>query len=408
MSEELSALLVRAGEVPGGPLQAPVDRIVGRATVRRRRRRAGVATAAATALALVPAVPFGGSTGTTLMVDPAGGAVRLAGAHWRVLPAPPIASRVGEVAVWTGSRVLIWGGHDPSVADLRYLDGASLDPAIGRWTPIQGAPMNRRTDPVALWTGTEMLVWGGKGANDYLTDGALYDPVAASWRPMPLAPVSPSRPESAVFVRGVAVILLADRMVTFDPARNAWSTVPAPPDAAPDSLTTLVAGGADLYAAQRSASGLALIRYDWTHRRWLGSGAFRLPQATGTPVWTGAELLVVAVAPECQPATCRMDRGRAFRWGDLVVQVVTAPGRPADHAPGPHYVGDQVWTGAALVGDAYVWEPATGIWRALPKIGSEATRGQLGVRWFWAGQGLFAYDVALGPSLDRHRLWLGP
>ena len=67
----------------------------------------------------------------------------------------------GHTAVWTGSEMIVWGGGV----------SALLTPA-GDTIParIVGQPPARPTRPLAehahtaVWTGSEMIVWGGNGA----------------------------------------------------------------------------------------------------------------------------------------------------------------------------------------------------------------------------------------------------
>lgn len=53
--------------------------------------------------------------------------------------------------------------------------GARYDPAAGRWAalPMTGAP-SARYDAVAVWTGRELIVWGGSHRETPLADGATY------------------------------------------------------------------------------------------------------------------------------------------------------------------------------------------------------------------------------------------
>jgi len=69
--------------------------------------------------------------------------------------------RFSNVAVWAGTRMLIWGGSSGTTL---LGNGARYDPVSNSWTAISnsGAPTQRRNH-VAVWTGTRMLVWGGSG-----------------------------------------------------------------------------------------------------------------------------------------------------------------------------------------------------------------------------------------------------
>src|SRR5262249_10045748 len=97
---------------------------------------------------------------------------------WTGTAAPPDL-RHDHTAVWTGSEMIVWGGYPKTNTGARY------DPATDTWTPIStlGAPSARELHR-AVWTGTEMLVWGGLGTTDYLATGGRYDPASDSWMPI--------------------------------------------------------------------------------------------------------------------------------------------------------------------------------------------------------------------------------
>src|SRR5262249_56663908 len=66
--------------------------------------------------------------------------------------------RSNHAAVWTGTEMIVWGGN----ADSTLNTGGRYDPATDTWaaTSLAGAP-NMRLLHTAVWTGTEMIVWGG-------------------------------------------------------------------------------------------------------------------------------------------------------------------------------------------------------------------------------------------------------
>jgi hypothetical protein len=118
------------------------------------------------------------------------------------------AGRWGQSAVWTGSKMLVWGGEN-STGQLG--DGGTFDPAVGGgWTPIAPAvgSASPRTLHTAVWTGVttnSMLVWGGYGpdpmnAPTYFADGAVYDIMGAAWGPMNAGMLAPSPRSQATAV----------------------------------------------------------------------------------------------------------------------------------------------------------------------------------------------------------------
>src|SRR4029453_15321916 len=70
-------------------------------------------------------------------------------------------------------------------AALYLSTGGRYDPVTDTWTPTSttGAPFGR-TDHTAVWTGTRMIVWGGAGETSLLFSGGVYDALSDAWTPM--------------------------------------------------------------------------------------------------------------------------------------------------------------------------------------------------------------------------------
>ncbi len=122
-------------------------------------------------------------------------------------PAP----RIDEAIVWTGTELLVWGGCANVGGEYRLVaDGGRYDPEANRWRPIarRNAP-SPRAKPLVLWTGSGLLVWGGEGHRD----GALWDPETDRWRPLPgLTPLeAPVMPRARAAAVGGMVLLWPDR-----------------------------------------------------------------------------------------------------------------------------------------------------------------------------------------------------
>jgi len=99
--------------------------------------------------------------------------------RWRRL-APLESGRVDCAVVWTGKRLLVWGGQAGTrrFSIQRPPRGFAYDPATNRWTKLPKAPLRGRVSPAAVWTGKTMIVWGGGGLPNYrsFTDGAAFTP----------------------------------------------------------------------------------------------------------------------------------------------------------------------------------------------------------------------------------------
>src|SRR5437773_9119096 len=89
------------------------------------------------------------------------------------------AGRSYHTAVWTGSEMIVWGG-DGSASFNSLNTGGRYNPGTDSWTATStiNAPAGRRYH-TAVWTGSEMIVWGGffyDGSYHYLNTGGRYNP----------------------------------------------------------------------------------------------------------------------------------------------------------------------------------------------------------------------------------------
>lgn len=60
--------------------------------------------------------------------------------------------------------MLIFGGFAKPLGETTRAtdDGGSYDPVSDTWTPlVPGGTPGRRVDHQAIWTGSQMIVWGG-------------------------------------------------------------------------------------------------------------------------------------------------------------------------------------------------------------------------------------------------------
>jgi N-acetylneuraminic acid mutarotase len=102
-------------------------------------------------------------------------------------------ARYSNAAVWTGSQLVVWGGASFDVNGWTlYQTGGRYDPATNSWTPTSttGAPAGRLFF-ASVWTGSRLVVWGGcaddSTCGDSLDTGGEYSPATNSWAATPLA-----------------------------------------------------------------------------------------------------------------------------------------------------------------------------------------------------------------------------
>ena len=244
-----------------------------------------------------------------------GAAYDPAGDRWRRIARSPLASRSDAFTAWTGKEVLIWGGQmKSSITGFgdEFSDGALYDPAKDTWRYMAKWPLAERYGARAVWTGERLVVWGGASAAagddpPPLADGAAYDPSTNRWTkvaPGPLsgriAPLGGARGEAALFSWGPATVRDGQRVpvsdsALYDPGANRWSpaaAVPAPPRDTggldPVGCVGVDTGARVVFAGQ----GLA---WDAAGNRWsvIAANAFADPFLEGkAQAWTGGRVML--------------------------------------------------------------------------------------------------------------------
>ncbi len=89
--------------------------------------------------------------------------------------------RVSNSAVWTGSEMIIWGGMHEDVVNNT---GARYNPTSNAWitTSSTNSP-SARSSHSSIWTGSEQIIWGGGDNNTSFNDGKKYNPISNGYLP---------------------------------------------------------------------------------------------------------------------------------------------------------------------------------------------------------------------------------
>lgn len=191
-----------------------------------------------------------------------GTAAALAAGRWTDMAPAPVEVRSHAASVWTGRELLVWGG----ATDHEYGDGAAYDPATDTWRRLPVAPLSPRLGIASAWTGSQWFLWGGQHDRPVLSDGALYDPASDTWAALPPGPLSARAGAVAVW-DGREVIVLggsgdagaplpAVDGAGYDPGTRVWRPLPPVPAVPAHSLVAVqaVAAGSQVYAWVQWAS----------------------------------------------------------------------------------------------------------------------------------------------------------
>lgn len=215
--------------------------------------------------------------------------------------------RARHTAVWTGTEMIIWGGYGCG-GNCQLNSGGRYNTATDSWTAITttNAP-SARAGHTAVWTGSEMIVWGGTdGTTNYPHSGGRYSPGTDSWMPTNLANVPTSRYSHTAVWTGSEMIIWGGVDESFndtntggryDPGTDSWiatnaDSAPSPRDSHSAVWTgrEMIVWGGYSPTADFNTGG----RYDPGTDSWTAPTTANAPFARGnhTAVWTGNEMLV--------------------------------------------------------------------------------------------------------------------
>lgn len=332
----------------------------------------------------------GGDTAASDDAGPDGGTTVTEFTAWTPTTLTGAPSARGAFAnVWTGSQLIVYGGLSTLMTNG---DGAAYDPVGDTWTPI--AASTPRYGVEAVWTGAEMLVFGGISSGSTRVAGASGYTPGGSWRGLDSADQPAARNQHTVVWTGTQMIVWGGGTPTslnsggvYDLATDQWtptSLVGAPPPsqvhcAAWTGTRMLVWGG----------SGAVAHAYDPVTDTWAPISTVDAPPSHHgcTAVWTGTEMIVFGGANAAYTTTYN-DGGRydpaTDSWRPL-----SSAGRP----PARWHHG-AVWTGAemiihggeynnaaGLVPGTHAYAPGTDTWREIVVPGADGGRRVHATHW---------------------------
>lgn len=353
----------------------------------------------------------------------------LDGRHWQQLAsADLLPGRSSNSAVWTGKELIVFGGEGMNVS---FGDGARFNLAENSWRPLSNKcgknKLEEHTGHSAVWTGKEMIIWGGfrgsYGNNTNLNDGACYDPIEDSWRlASTINAPSPRFDHSAVWTghemliwggytdsharySGAATDAAVNTGGKFNPETNTWKTISS--DGAPSprfgnvALWTgshmIIWGGFN----SREALGDGAI-YDPLTDAWKPISLERAPQPRtwAIAVWDGKEMIVWGGSP--RDKEYYRDGARYNPQTDAWTPI------SSENTPKGRVLTKGVWTGKEMLlwggvndsdvtglndenrylSSGGVYNPAKDLWRSIPVLNGPSGRLTSGV---WTGKGLLIF-----------------
>jgi N-acetylneuraminic acid mutarotase len=339
------------------------------------------------------------------IASPSGGCVNDTWTATSTTNAPT--ARIQHTAVWTGSEMIVWGGfHDFPVTRLN--SGGRYDPITDTWTATSttNAPSARERH-TAVWTGTEMIVWGGDNFSGYLDTGGRYNPSTDSWTATSTTNAPEARVQHTAVWTGNEMIVWGGFGPAFGETNTGGRYNPSTDSWTPTS-TTNAPSGRNLHTAAWTGSemivwgGLAANsggRYNPVTDNWVSTSTINAPiaRAGHTAVWSGSEMIVWGGFPP--------SGGTYFNTGGKY-SPATDSWTPTSttNAPSARYVHTAVWTGSEMtiwggggvsgvVDTGGRYDPATDGWAPTSTINAPSARSYHTAVWtgsemiVWGGVG---------------------
>lgn len=268
-----------------------------------------------------------------------------------------VVGRVFPIVVWTGNEVVVWGGEKPSEGAW-HADGAAFNSATGTWRELADSPLAARSEHVAVWTGEEILICCGRIVGGGTAAGA-YDPETDQWREISPPPISSAFAEAVwtgeeMLVFGGVGGGGASNLVgaaAYEPGTDSWRRLADLPYGLERTADAVYGDGVFAWPSGfgRPPPEPLPLSYDIESDTWSPLPPLPPEMTPVTPnlVWTGEQLIAWGLAPGHDEAH---GLGVAFRpdtgeWKMLP----SAPLEPTDWWEGTEASQTIAWTGAEMV-----------------------------------------------------------
>ncbi len=223
-------------------------------------------------------------------------------------------NRYLHTAIWTGSKMIVWAGRESPSGGTEAVTntGASYDPVTDAWSAISttNSPVARQNH-TAVWTGEKMIVWGGlNGASsvNLPSPGGIYDASNDTWS-LTNGTDEPNLRSfhTAVWTGSIMIVWggISDNSMfeeiggIYDPTQDAWSAVSTVNSPEGRTQHTAVWTGSEMivWGGRIQGGGLApnsVHMYDPEVNAWITISTSDAPQARAahTAIWTGSKMII--------------------------------------------------------------------------------------------------------------------
>lgn len=161
-------------------------------------------------------------------------------------------------ALWTGTQLFVWGGDYNHAPDSNR--GYLFTPGTNTWAEIstEGAPTAREYF-MSVWTGTEVIIWGGtNGSTEVYNDGARYNPATNTWTSISSTNAPAARALAQTVWTGDYMIFWGGTSINngdysslgdggiYDPVNDLWQSIPESENLSPRTFHNMVWTGSEV------------------------------------------------------------------------------------------------------------------------------------------------------------------
>jgi N-acetylneuraminic acid mutarotase len=270
---------------------------------------------------------------------------------WAAIAIGPF-KRAEHTAVWTGTEMIVWGGVYTG-ATVYPNTGGRYNPSTDSWTATSTANApSGRWGHTAVWTGSEMIIWGG-GDVVIATTGARYNPLTNSWRA-----TSTINAPAPGFYTGVWT---GSEMIVwngfssggkYNPNSNSWTGISTTNAPSPRGAHTAVWSGSEMIVWGGTDGSIFTPdpvtggRYNPSTDNWTATSTTNVPAARWlhTAVWTGTEMIVWGGFNDDPPFITLFNDGGKYNpsTDSWTATSMTNP-------PSERYWHTAVWTGSEMI-----------------------------------------------------------
>ena len=264
-----------------------------------------------------------------------------------------------DSAVWTGTEMIIWGGYDGVTP--RVNTGGRYNPATDSWTTTKtaGAPSARNSHS-AVWTGTEMIIWGGNDGTNLVNTGGRYNPTTDGWTATNSSAAPSGRQLQTAVWSGTEMIVWGGNggsggLATgglYNPSTDGWAatSTTGEPSARYDHTAVWTGTVMTVWGGYSGVSENTGGQYAPATDSWTATdtSAAPSPRFGHTAVWTGAEMIIWGG----KDSTGLVDTGGAY---DPAGNAWTATNTAG--APSAREWHTAVWSGTEMI----VWGGDSGV-----------------------------------------------